>query len=256
PYILQNTDKRIVFVIPYENEYSLIGTTDVDYEGNPAEAAITPAETDYLCAVVNRYFRRTIGPADVVWSYAGVRPLYDDASGSASAVTRDYVFDVEGGAGRAPLLSVFGGKITTYRKLAEHALQRLCPLLDCPKGDWTAGAPLPGGDLPEGDFTAFLARFRGDHPWLPAALATRLARSYGSRATAIIEGRRGLDDLGEHLGGDLYAAELDYLVAHEWAMAPEDVLWRRSKLGLHLDEAARRRVADWFDRMPAKLSVA
>ncbi len=256
PYILQNTDKRIVFVIPYETDYSLIGTTDVDYDGDPAEVRITPAETDYLCAVVNRYFRRTITPADVVWSYAGVRPLYDDASGSASAVTRDYVFDVEGGGGRAPLLSVFGGKITTYRKLAEHALQRLCPLLDCPKGDWTATAPLPGGDLPSGDFAAFLARFRADYPWLPAALATRLARSYGSRATAILDGRQGLGDLGQHLGGDLYEAELDHLVANEWAMTAEDVLWRRSKLGLHLDAVARRRVADWFDRMTAKPSVA
>ena len=256
PYILQNTDRRIVFVIPYESDYSLIGTTDIDYDGDPAAAAISPAETDYLCAVVNRYFRHRIGPEDVVWSYAGVRPLYDDASGSASAVTRDYVFDIESGAGKAPLLSIFGGKITTYRKLAEHALERLCPLVDCPRGNWTASAHLPGGDLPNGDFAAFLTQFGADHPWLPAALATRLARSYGSRAKAIVEGRRGLDDLGQNLGGDLYAAELDYLVAHEWAVTAEDVLWRRSKLGLHLDEAARRRVAEWLDRASPRLDVA
>ncbi len=256
PYILQNTDKRIVFVIPYESDFSLIGTTDVEHDGDPAEATISPAETDYLCAVVNRYFRRRIGPADVVWSYSGVRPLYDDASGSASAVTRDYVFDVEGGAGRAPLLSIFGGKITTYRRLAEHALERLCPLIGCTAGNWTASAHLPGGDLPEGDFAAFLSRFKATHPLLPAALATRLARSYGSRAEAIVGGRRGLDDLGQHLGGDLYAAELDYLVAHEWAITADDVLWRRSKLGLHLNEAARRRVADWLERATARLDVA
>jgi len=254
PYILQNTDKRIVFVIPYEGAYSLIGTTDVEYEGDAGAVAITPEETDYLCSVVNRYFKRQIGPADVVWSYAGVRPLFDDASGNASAVTRDYVFDLDtgdgGGHGAAPLLSIFGGKITTYRKLAEHAMGRLAPLLGCAAGSWTAGSPLPGGDLADADFERYLDSFTATHPWLPAALARRLARSYGSRAERIVAGRQGLNDLGQCVGGDLYEAELDYLVAEEWALTPEDVLWRRSKLGLHLDDAAKARVAGWFRDNP------
>ena len=246
PYILQNVDKRIVFVIPYEGEYSLIGTTDVEYEGDPRHVEITPKETDYLCEVVNRYFKKQVGPADIVWSYSGVRPLFDDASGDASSVTRDYVFDVEGGNGVPPLLSIFGGKITTYRKLAEHALERLAPLLDCHAGPWTEKAALPGGDLPNADFDRFLSGFIAAHPWLPASLATRLARAYGSRAEKILAGRNGLNDLGQNLGGDLYEAELDYLVAEEWVLAPEDVLWRRSKLGLHLDDAATAKVHDWF----------
>ncbi len=245
PYILQNTDKRIVFVIPFEGDYSLIGTTDVEYDGDPRSVAITPAEIDYLCAVVNRYFRRQVGAADIVWSYAGVRPLFDDASGDASAVTRDYVFDLDGGGDEAPLLSIFGGKITTYRKLAEHAMDRLAPLLGAAAGPWTATAPLPGGDLPGADFAGFLAALEARHPWLPGPLATRLARAYGSRVELIVAGRQGLNDLGQNLGGDLYEAELDYLVTHEWALTAEDVLWRRSKLGLHLDEAARTRVQAW-----------
>ncbi len=196
--------------------------------------------------MVNHYFRHQVKPTDIVWSYAGVRPLFDDASGNASAVTRDYVFDVEGGKGVAPLLSIFGGKITTYRKLAEHALERLAPLLDCHAGAWTEGATLPGGDLPNADFDRFLAGFLAAHSWLPGPLATRLARAYGSRAEMIVEGRNGLNDLGQNLGGDLYEAELDYLVSKEWALAPEDVLWRRSKLGLHLDHAATARVHAWF----------
>jgi len=177
PYILQNIDKRIVFVIPYEDAYSLIGTTDVEYEGDPKAPAISPEEVDYLCSVVNRYFERQVTPADIVWSYAGVRPLFDDASGDASAVTRDYVFDLDGGDGKPPLLSIFGGKLTTYRKLAEHAMARLAPLLGCKAGAWTADAVLPGGDLPDADFERFLEAFQGEHPWLPSPLARRLARA-------------------------------------------------------------------------------
>lgn len=246
PYILQHTDKRIVFVIPYEEHYSLIGTTDVDYTGDPKAPAISPEEVDYLCSVVNRYFERQVTPADIVWTYAGVRPLFDDAKGEASAVTRDYVFDLDGGDGTPPLLSIFGGKLTTYRKLAEHAMARFAPLLGCKAGAWTADAVLPGGDLPAADFERFLLAFVAEHPWLPSPLARRLARAYGSRAGKIVEGRQGLNDLGQNLGGDLYEAELDYLAAHEWATTADDVLWRRSKLGLHLDEAAKARVEEWF----------
>jgi glycerol-3-phosphate dehydrogenase len=211
-------------------------------------------------SVVNRYFERRVSVADIVWTYAGVRPLFDDASGNASAVTRDYVFDVDTGpgegAGKAPLLSIFGGKITTYRKLAEHAMERLAPLLDCREDAWTATAVLPGGDLPGADFDRFLQAFEADYPWLPGPLARRLARAYGSRAKVIVQGRQGLNDLGQNLGGDLFEAELDYLVAHEWAMTAEDVLWRRSKLGLHLDAAARSRVEEWFREHLTKRDAA
>jgi glycerol-3-phosphate dehydrogenase len=234
PYILQNDDKRIVFVIPFEGAFSLIGTTDMPYEGDPAAAAITPDETAYLCRSVNRYFKHEIGPADVVWSYAGVRPLYDDASGNASAVTRDYVFDLDAGPDRAPLLSIFGGKITTYRKLAEHALEKLQPVMGFTRGAWTDGATLPGGDMPGADFARFLADARRAHPWIPEALLFRWARAYGTRLAAIVDRGSRIEDLGRDLGGGLYEAEVRYLVEHEWARTAEDVLWRRSRLGLHV----------------------
>ena len=236
PYILQNDDKRIVFVIPFEGAFSLIGTTDVPYNGDPAHVAITPDETEYLCRVVNRYFRREIGPDDVVWSYAGVRPLYDDASGDASAVTRDYVFDLDPGDGLGSLLSVFGGKITTYRKLAEHALAKLQPVMGFADGPWTATAPLPGGDIPDADFGAFHAEAQRRLRWLPAPLLRRWARAYGTRLAAIVGNADRLEDLGPDYGGGLHEAEVAYLVEHEWARTAEDVLWRRSRLGLHVGE--------------------
>ena len=236
PYILQNDDKRIVFVIPFERDFSLIGTTDVPYEGDPAEAAIEPDETDYLCRVVNRYFKRAIGPGDVVWSYAGVRPLYDDASGDASAVTRDYVFDLDAGPDRAPLLSIFGGKITTYRKLAEHALEKLQPVMGFTAGPWTATAALPGGDIPKADFAGFAASARREFPWVPEQVLHRWARAYGTRLAMLIGDRRRLEDLGRDLGGGLYEAEVEHLGAHEFARSTDDVLWRRSRLGLHVGE--------------------
>ncbi|MFQ5774758.1 MAG: glycerol-3-phosphate dehydrogenase [Kiloniellaceae bacterium] len=248
-YILQNVDRRVVFVIPYERRFSLIGTTEVPYEGDPAAARISAEETEYLCAAVNRYFAAPVTPERVVWSYSGVRPLYDDASQNVSAVTRDYVFDLDPGSaphGAAPLLSVFGGKITTYRKLAEHALAKLLPLIGKPAAAWTEGAALPGGDIPGADFDGFLAAFGAAHPWLPTDLARRYARAYGTRAETLLAGARGLDDLGEHLGDGLYEAEVEYLRRHEWAGAAEDILWRRSKLGLHVAEATRARLANRF----------
>lgn len=247
PYILQNKDKRIVFVIPYEQDYSLIGTTDVEYQGNPADVAISPEETDYLCEVVNRYFSKEVTPADVVWAYSGVRPLFDDASGNASAVTRDYVFDVEGGAGQAPLLSIFGGKITTYRKLAEHAMERLQPLMGFEKGSWTKRAPLPGGDMADADFDQFLKSVEEDYPWLDKALTERLARHYGTRIHQLIGDAQGTNDLGACLAPGLYESELRYLADHEWARTAKDALWRRTKLGLHMDAEAIARVESWFN---------
>ncbi|MCB1882562.1 MAG: glycerol-3-phosphate dehydrogenase [Geminicoccaceae bacterium] len=255
PYILQNDDKRIVFVIPYEEGFSLIGTTDVEYRGEPGDVRISDEEARYLCRVVNRYFRREVRPEDAVWTYSGVRPLYDDASGNASAVTRDYVFDLDAGEGGAPLLSIFGGKITTYRKLAEHALEKLAPLLGASRDGWTANVPLPGGDIRGADFAGFLAELRQDHPFLPDAMALRVARAYGTRARIWLGGAESLADLGPCLGGDLHVAELAYLRDAEWARTGDDALWRRSKLGLHLDAAARARVGAWMaanaGQMPA-----
>jgi glycerol-3-phosphate dehydrogenase len=180
-YILQHTDRRVVFVIPYEGRFSLIGTTDLPYEGDPAAVSITDDEVGYLCAAVNRYFDRPVEASRIAWSYSGVRPLYDDARENVSAVTRDYVFDIDGGDGAAPLLSVYGGKITTYRKLAEHALAKLQPLLGFTGATWTGRAALPGGDMANADFEAFLGELRRARPWLPAPLARRYARAYGTR---------------------------------------------------------------------------
>jgi glycerol-3-phosphate dehydrogenase len=249
-YILQNDDRRVIFVIPYEQEFSLIGTTDIPFDGDPAKVAISEAEAEYLCRAVSRYFRRPIAPGDAVHSYySGVRPLYDDAAASASAVTRDYVLDQDAREGQAPILSVFGGKITTYRRLAEHAMDRLLADVPTPRpAPWTGQAALPGGDLPGGDCERFLASFQAAHTWLPAATARRLIRAYGTRAERLLGGAGGLADLGTDFGAGLTEAELDYLVREEWVRSADDALWRRSKLGLHLPAEARAAVADFLDR--------
>ena len=230
----RTTTSGIVFVIPYASEFSLIGTTDVPYEGDPAAAAITAEETLYLCRVVNRYFgrrgdagRRGLG---LCRRPAALRRCQRQPLGG----TRDYVFDLDAGPGRAPLLSVFGGKLTTYRKLAEHALEKLRPVLGFAPGAWTADAALPGGDMPGADFAAFLEAFRRERSWLPEDVARRLARNYGTRARRILEGRRGINDLGRHFGGGLYEAELLHLWREEWARDIDDVIWRRTKLGLRV----------------------
>lgn len=241
-FILQNPDRRIVFAIPYEGKFTLVGTTDVPWQEEPGPVSISAEETRYLCDTINRYFTRAIAPEDVVWSYSGVRPLYDDAAANASAVTRDYVLNVDAGEGKAPLLSVFGGKITTYRRLAEHALEKLAPHLPGLKPAWTDGAPLPGGDMPDADFDRFLARLRQRAPFLPEALSLRLARAYGTRVDRILGAARGMADLGEDFGGGLTRAEVDYLVREEWAVAAEDILWRRSKLGLHVPTGTAERL--------------
>ncbi|MCX2560443.1 glycerol-3-phosphate dehydrogenase [Acetobacter farinalis] len=244
-YIFQNPDKRIVFAIPYEQNFTLIGTTDIPWTDDPGSVSITPEEVTYLCESVNRYFQIGVRESDVVMSYAGLRPLYDDASANASAVTRDYVLDLDTTDG-APLLSIFGGKITTYRKLAEHALEKLAPVLPVVSGaSWTASEALPGGDFGEGNFSDALARLRRAAPWLPEQLAWRLMRNYGSRAYEIVGASTSMQDMGELLGGDLTTREVDYLIEKEWARTPEDVLWRRSKLGLHLNEAEKNSVADY-----------
>jgi len=256
-YILQNADRRIVFVIPYERDFTLIGTTDVPFEGDPASVAIADDETDYLLGVVNAHFARPVGRENIVWTYSGVRPLYDDRSSNVSAVTRDYVFDIEGGEGQAPFLSIFGGKITTYRRLAEHALDKLLPLRGIAANAWTGTAPLPGGDMPGADFEAYLADFSREHAWLPAPLARRYLRAYGTRTSRLLGGATDLSGLGMDLGGGLHEAEVDYLRRAEWAVSAEDILWRRSKLGLHVPPDTAARLAGWldgrgFDRIPVQ----
>lgn len=241
-YIFQNPDKRIVFAIPYEQKFTLIGTTDIPWKQEPGKVEIAPDEVSYLCESVNRYLNVQVKESDVVWSYAGLRPLYDDASANASAVTRDYVLDLDTQDG-APLLSIFGGKITTYRKLAEHALEKLAPVLPAVGGQsWTAQEVLPGGDLGDGGFDQALTRLRRTAPWLPEGLAWRLMRNYGSRTYEIIGEANSMQDMGEVLGGDLTSREVDYLISREWARTAEDVLWRRSKLGLHLNDAEKANV--------------
>ncbi|HEY1283392.1 MAG TPA: glycerol-3-phosphate dehydrogenase [Steroidobacteraceae bacterium] len=239
-YIFQNIDRRIVFAIPYEEDFTLIGTTDVDYHGEPADVHIDEAEVRYLCDTVNRYFARKATPAEVAWSYCGVRPLLDDKAGDPSSVTRDYKLELE--REDAPLLSVFGGKITTYRRLAETAVDMLAPRLGCRRGPWTADAKLPGGDLPGGSPARFLRSVERRWPWLPASLRTRYSRSYGTRIERVIGDARDLQGMGEEVLPLLYTREIDYLRREEWAQTAEDILWRRSKLGLHLPADAAQRL--------------
>lgn len=244
-YLFQNNDGRVIFAIPYEQHFTLIGTTDVGYEGNPAEAKASDEEIQYLCDAVNRYFKKTTTPEDVVWTYSGVRALYDESDEqNVSAVSRDYSLDLDKTA--APLLSVFGGKITTYRTLAREAVDRIAPLLDAPITDWTGDEALPGGDIPNGDFDAYLNRMRAAYSWLPVDTAWRLVRNYGTGAEDLLGTAASVVDLGAHFGADLYEAELKYLADNEWAMTAEDAIWRRSKLGLMLSPTEREQVAAWF----------
>ena len=243
-YILQNDDGRVVFVIPYEGSYSLVGTTDVPHEGNPAEARCTPEEAAYLCAAVARQFRVAPRPEDIVWSYAGVRPLHDDGTEDPSAVTRDYVLKLD--TAGAPLLAVFGGKITTYRRLAEEAMAKLGAALGRPATCWTGKVPLPGGDLGPGGLAGFEAEAARRHPWLPPAMLHRLVRAYGSELDTMLGGALCLAGLGEDLGAGLTERELEWLRREEWARRAEDVLWRRSKLGLHMTPEQHAAVAARF----------
>lgn len=255
-YIFQNPDKRIIFAIPYEREFTLIGTTDIEYRNDPARVAIDANEVQYLCDSINRYFKRHIAPADVCWTYSGVRPLLEDENAdNPSAVTRDYKLELDAPEGTAPLLSVFGGKITTFRKLAEEAVDTLAGALGQQAPTWTAGAPLPGGDIERANFEGFLARFQREHAWLPADLARRYARAYGTRATNVVGHAHSLAELGRAFAPGLYEAELRYLRDVEWARSAQDVLWRRSKLGLHVEPGTLAAVtADidaWFAQEPA-----
>ncbi|MBX2837425.1 MAG: glycerol-3-phosphate dehydrogenase [Gammaproteobacteria bacterium] len=234
-YIFQNADNRIIFAVPYEGDYTLLGTTDMEIDGEPDAVEIDNSEVAYICAAASEYFEKSIDPETVVWTYSGVRPLYDDASANASKVTRDYKLDLDTRK-NAPILSVYGGKITTYRKLADHAMEMLSAHLSMQKGDWTESAPLPGGDIPGSDFDAYVANQKRVYPWMDADVLYDYARNYGTRLDQLLQDCASMSDLGQHFGGLLYQREVDYLVEHEWAQTAEDVLWRRSKKGLQLTD--------------------
>jgi glycerol-3-phosphate dehydrogenase len=245
-FLLQNTDRRVVFVTPYEDDFAMIGTTDIPYASDPGCVRIGEQEARYLCDAVNRQLRCTLTPADAVYTFSGVRCLVDDARDNPSAVTRDYVLELAAGAGHGPVLTVLGGKITTYRRLAEHAVDLLAPHLPASGPRWTAAVPLPGGDLAGEDVGVAQQRFLAAAHFLPSAHARALFDRHGRIATAIVGDVAGLSDMGIHFGAGLYERELRYLVDREWAASVEDVLWRRTKLGLRLDAAQVERLREWL----------
>ncbi|TBN39052.1 glycerol-3-phosphate dehydrogenase [Paracoccus subflavus] len=244
-YLVQNHDRRVIFINPYEGDKALIGTTDIPWDDRAEDVAISDDEIDYLLAAVNRYFKEKLRRTDVLQSFSGVRPLFDDGKGNPSAVTRDYVFDLDT-TGGAPLLNVFGGKITTFRELAERGMHRLRDIFPAMGPDWTAEAPLPGGEIANADFESFLNLLRELHPWMPRPLVVHYARLYGARTKDVVAGAMGMAGLGRHFGGTLYEAEARYLVAREWAQTPDDILTRRTKHYLHLTPAEQDAFADWF----------
>jgi glycerol-3-phosphate dehydrogenase len=251
-YIFQHSDGRIVFAIPYERDFTLIGTTDLEYHGDANQVSIDADEIAYLCELSRRYFRMPILPDDMVWSNSGVRPLLEDASSSAASVTRDYRFELVGG--KLPMLSVFGGKLTTFRKLSEEALDLIAPLLANHHGAWTINSCLPGGDLfgPIPDnrsvlgFGRYVRDLRQEYAWLPADVVERYAQAYETRIKLLLGGRKSLHEMGEEIAAGLYPAEVQYLMQHEWADCAVDILWRRSKLGLHLPVETSKKLNAWI----------
>jgi glycerol-3-phosphate dehydrogenase len=245
-YLVQAPDRRVVFALPFERDFTLIGTTDQGFSGDPAAVAPSAGEIEYLCDVVNQHFRTAVGFADVVWWFAGVRSLHDDGAGKAQDVSRDYALILDDGG--APLLTVYGGKITTYRRLAEHALERLAHVIEVGPA-WTRESRLPGGEFPWDGVEALVAKTRRARPFLDEAHARRMVRAYGTRVERVLGPARSMQDLGPRLGADLTGAEVRYLVEREWALTEEDVLWRRSKLGLRFSPEERARLATFMAGM-------
>lgn len=243
-YFFQNPDGRIMFAIPYQDEFTLIGTTDRDFTGNPADVRISDAEIDYLCRAASEYFSDPVGREDIVWTYSAVRPLFDDGASKAQEATRDYVLRVENGD--APLLNVFGGKLTTYRRLAESALEKIGETIGEKGRKWTAVSHLPGGDFPAAGYDDEVAKLRTRYSFLTASHARRLVRLYGTRAAQLLGNAASEADLGKHFGADLYAAEVDWLIVQEWALRAEDVLWRRTKLGLKFSRAQTAELEEYM----------
>jgi glycerol-3-phosphate dehydrogenase len=236
-YFFQNPDNRIIFAIPYETDFTLIGTTDNDFTGDPKNIQITEGEINYLCNAASEYFSEPVKPADVVWTYSGVRPLFDDGASKAQEATRDYVLKIDGRDGEAQLLNVFGGKLTTYRRLGEHALEKIAGAIGVKGNPWTAKSVLPGGDFPATGYDAEVAKLKGRYPFLTERHARRLVRLYGTLAASLLGNAGQAEDLGRHFGADLYEVEVKWLMTQEWARHAEDILWRRTKLGLKLTPA-------------------
>ncbi|MEO1067277.1 MAG: glycerol-3-phosphate dehydrogenase [Pseudomonadota bacterium] len=250
-YIFQNDDNRIIFAIPYEQDFTLIGTTDRDYDGDPADVKITQGEIDYLCDAASDYFKTPLAPKDIVWTYSGVRPLYDDGASEAQEATRDYTLKLDKSAeDAAPLVNIFGGKITTYRKLAESMLDIVEAELGAKKPSWTGNGHLPGGNFEIDEVDALVDRLQSSHPFIRRETALRLVRAYGTDTATLLEGITTLDDLGDDFSGasnaGLYASEIDYLMDHEWAQTAEDVLWRRSKLGLRVSKENAKTIENYM----------
>lgn len=250
-YLVQNPDKRVIFINPYQSDLALIGTTDIPYDGRPEDVTADENEVAYLLKSVNRYFKQQLAPGDILHSFSGVRPLYDDNAENPSAVTRDYIFELDAAGKEAPLLSVFGGKITTFRKLSEHALERLRPFFPTMGPAWTARAHLPGGDMADADFDQFLGELRARYRWLPADLAKHYARLYGTRAHDLIGGATSLDELGTAFTPLFREREARFLIENEWARTAEDLIERRTKHGLHMSEAEKRAFSGWFEGQQA-----
>lgn len=245
-YIFQNADERIIFVTPYEDDYSLIGTTDHDFEGDPKDAKITPQETSYLCKAASEYFKKPILEKDIVWTYAGVRPLYDDGASAAQEATRDYVLKTEGEAGEAQLVNIFGGKITTFRKLAESMMDIVEVKLGKKQPAWTSTAHLPGGEFDALGFDALVDEISAKFAFLEKHHVHKLVRRYGVRVWDMLENIKSKKDLGKHFGANLYAFEVSYLMEQEWALNADDVLWRRSKLGLQFSKKQASALDSWM----------
>ncbi|HTV70741.1 MAG TPA: glycerol-3-phosphate dehydrogenase [Rhizobiaceae bacterium] len=255
-YFFQNKDGRIIFAIPYEDDFTLIGTTDQDYEGDPASVTISDAEIKYLCDAASEYFAKPVTRDDIVWTYSAVRPLYDDGASKAQEATRDYVLKGEGGDGQAPIVNIFGGKITTYRRLSEAMLDKIEGYLGRKGKPWTAGASLPGGDFPATGFAAEVEKLRAEYAFLDQIHARRLFRLYGTRARMLLGAAKSAADLGRNFGADLYEAEVRYLIAHEWAVSADDLLWRRTKRGLRLSAAQAAALDEYMREAVAHLRTA
>ena len=255
-YIFQNADNRIIFALPYEQDYTLIGTTDQDYVGDPSEVKITESEIEYLCSAASEYFEKPILKGDIVWAYSGVRPLFDDGASEAQEATRDYVLRVDGDSHEPSVINIFGGKITTYRKLAEAMLGKIETLIGVRNGPWTAGSHLPGGDFEVADYNKLVAKLKSEYGFLDLSLAQRLIRSYGTDAWTMMEGAGKIDDMGFDFGGSLTEREVRYLMMYEWAESAEDVIWRRSKLGIRLDEKSVSALDDWMRINAGSISQA